>query len=153
MHFFRLPPTSINQTLLKKKKTIINYNMFSFKRLQNIQVIFNLAFIVFFWHFLGHFPHFFSFFTKKFVIFFVIFWVSLEWIACCYRTVSNVIWEIFSEFFIFCKLFHEPLGDWNNSKIWGTRKIFIILYKAAYDNYFIVKCLLKSNVARVISLT
>ena len=42
----------------------------------------------------------------------------------CYRTVPSAIWEIFSEFFIFCNLFHEPLGEWNNSKIWETRKIF-----------------------------
>ena len=96
-----LPPTLINHTFLKKKKTsIINYNMFSFKRrLQNIQVIcyevckcpvlvmfgyqfiLNLAFIVFFGQFLGHFLHFFSFFTKKFVIFFVIFLVTVEWTA------------------------------------------------------------------------
>ena len=32
--------------------------------------------------------------------------------------------EIFSKFLISCKLFHEPLSQWNNSKIWETRKIF-----------------------------
>ena len=30
------------------------------------------------------------------------------------------IWEIFSKFLRLCNLFHE----WNNSKIWETRKIF-----------------------------
>ena len=45
-------------------------------------------------------------------------------ISSCYRTVPSAIWEIFSEFLIFCNLFHEPLGEWNNSKIWETRKIF-----------------------------
>ena len=28
-----------------------------------------------------------------------------------YRTVPSAIWEIFSEFLIFCNLFHEPLGE------------------------------------------
>ena len=46
-------------------------------------------------------------------------------ITCsCYCTVLSAIWEIFSEFLIFCNLFHEPLGDLNNSKISETRKIF-----------------------------
>ena len=45
-------------------------------------------------------------------------------LSSCYRTVSSAIWEIFSEFFIFCNLFHESLGELNNSKIWETRKIF-----------------------------
>ena len=44
-------------------------------------------------------------------------------ICSCYRTVPGVIWEIFSEFLIFCNLFHEPLGEWNNNKIWETRKV------------------------------
>ena len=25
---------------------------------------------------------------------------------------------------LFCNLFHKPLGEWNNSKIWETRKTF-----------------------------
>ena len=29
----------------------------------------------------------------------------------CYRTVPSAIWETFSEFRIFCNLFHEPLGE------------------------------------------
>ena len=41
-----------------------------------------------------------------------------------YRTVPSAIWEIFSEFVIFCKLSDEPLGKRNKSKIWETRKIF-----------------------------
>ena len=45
-------------------------------------------------------------------------------ICCCCRTVPSAIWEIFSEFLIFCNLFHEPLGERNNSKILETRKIF-----------------------------
>ena len=32
-------------------------------------------------------------------------------ISSCYRTVPSAIWEIFSEFHIFCNLFHEPLGE------------------------------------------
>ena len=48
----------------------------------------------------------------------------LVMISSCYRTVPSAIWEIFSKFIIFCNLFHEPLGEWNNSKIWETRKIF-----------------------------
>ena len=34
------------------------------------------------------------------------------------------IWEIFSEFLIFCNLFHEPFGEPNNSKIQEPREIF-----------------------------
>ena len=45
-------------------------------------------------------------------------------LSSCYRTVPSAIWEIISEFLIFCDLFHEPLSEWNNSKIWETRKIF-----------------------------
>ena len=32
-------------------------------------------------------------------------------ISSCYRTVPSAIWEIFSEFLVFCNLFHEPLGE------------------------------------------
>ena len=45
-------------------------------------------------------------------------------ISTCYRTLLSAIWEIFSEFLIFYNLFHESLGEWNNSKIWEMRKIF-----------------------------
>ena len=50
----------------------------------------------------------------------------------CHCSVPSAIWEIFSELLLFCKL---------------RGKYFPILYKATYDNYFIVKCLLKSNVS------
>ena len=45
-----------------------------------------------------------------------------------------------SNFFIFYKLFHEPLVKW-------------VLQDATCDNYFIVKCLFKSNELTVILLT
>ena len=32
-------------------------------------------------------------------------------IRSCYRMVPSAIWETFSEFLIFCNLFHEPLGE------------------------------------------
>ena len=38
-------------------------------------------------------------------------------LSSCYRTVPSAIWEISSEFLIFCNLFHEPLAKWNNSNI------------------------------------
>ena len=44
-------------------------------------------------------------------------------ICSCYPTVQSAKWLMFSEFLIFCKLFHKTLGEWNNSKIWETRKI------------------------------
>ena len=36
----------------------------------------------------------------------------------------RAILEIFSEFLIFRNIFREPLGKWNNSKIWEGRKVF-----------------------------
>ena len=62
-------------------------------------------------------------------------------INSCYRTVPSAIWEIFSEFLIFCKIV---------AKYEKREKYLPILHEAACDNYFIAKCLLKSNVARVI---
>ena len=38
--------------------------------------------------------------------------------------VPNAICQIFSEFLIFCNLFHEHLGELNNSKLRKTRKAF-----------------------------
>ena len=38
-------------------------------------------------------------------------------ICSCYGIVPSAIWEIFSEFHIFCNLFCESLGERNNSKI------------------------------------
>ena len=35
--------------------------------------------------------------------------------------------QYFPNFSYFADLFHEPLGEWNNSKIWETRKILAIL--------------------------
>ena len=51
-------------------------------------------------------------------------------VTISYRTVPSTIWPIFSKFLVFCRRFHiEPLDEWNNSKIWGTRKILAILYE------------------------
>ena len=61
-------------------------------------------------------------------------------ICSCYCMVSSTIWEILSEFSIFCNLFHKLLCEWNNTKTWETRKIFANIGKY---------CLPKSNVARV----
>ena len=44
--------------------------------------------------------------------------------SSCNRTVPSAIWEIFPEFLLFFNLFHEPLYESNNSKIWETRKLF-----------------------------
>ena len=36
---------------------------------------------------------------------------EIEQTLCgCYRMAPSAIWEIFSEFLIFCNLFHKPLG-------------------------------------------
>ena len=40
-----------------------------------------------------------------------IWFTKLTYFCSCYRKVPNSIWEIFSEFLIFCNLFHEPLGE------------------------------------------
>ena len=50
-------------------------------------------------------------------------------ISTSYHTPPSTIWSIFSKFLIFCDLFHDPLGEWNNSKIWKAITIFTILYK------------------------
>ena len=56
---------------------------------------------------------------------------------CMYiYSVPCVIWEIFSEFEIATK--YEKRG-----------KYLAILHEATCDNYFIAKCLLKSNESRV----
>ena len=65
--------------------------------------------------------------------------------SCCYHTVPSATWEIFSEFLIFCNLLivkYEKRG-----------KYLPILHEATWDNYFIVKYLLKSNESREILLT
>ena len=43
-----------------------------------------------------------------------------------YRKVSSAISQIFSEF-LFCNLFHEPLGKWYNLR---KKDMFVILQKA-----------------------
>ena len=58
-------------------------------------------------------------------------------IRSCYHMVPSAIWEIFSEFLIFCSLFkiiakYEKLG-----------KYLPILNEETCENYFIVKCLFK----------
>ena len=62
---------------------------------------------------------------------------NYKMIRSCYRTVPSAMWEIFSEFLIFCTLFkitakYEKLG-----------KYLPILNEETCENYFIVKCLFK----------
>ena len=65
-------------------------------------------------------------------------------ICSCYCTVPSAKWEIFSKFFIFCNLFirakYEKRGKYSPT-----------LHEATCDNYFIVECLIKSNLSRVIA--
>ena len=65
-------------------------------------------------------------------------------ICSCYCTVPSAIWEIFSKFFIFCNLFirakYEKRGKYSPT-----------LHEATCGNYFIVECLIKSNLSRVIA--
>ena len=69
-------------------------------------------------------------------------------LGSCYRMVSSAIWEIFSEFLIFCNLFEVIV------KYEKRGKYLPILQEPTCENYVIVtECLLKSNVARVILLT
>ena len=44
-----------------------------------------------------------------------------------YRTVPSEIWQIFSKFVISCSLLQEPSGEWNKTKVWETREIFVII--------------------------
>ena len=73
--------------------------------------------------------------------------------GCIIRIVIAATWEIFSEFVIFCNLFHEPLASEIKVKYEKRGKYLPILHETMCNNYFIVKCLLKSNVVRVILLT
>lgn len=41
-------------------------------------------------------------------------------ICNCHYTMTGALW--FSDFLIFCDLFHEPLSELSNSKVWETRK-------------------------------
>ena len=45
------------------------------------------------------------------IIMLIIIILLLLIISSCYRTVPSALWEIFSEFLIFCNLFQEPLGE------------------------------------------
>ena len=63
---------------------------------------------------------------------------SMLAICTCYRTVPSAIWEIFSQVLIFCRL-HCNLFE-------KRGKCLPTLHEATCNNYFIVKCLLKSNV-------
>ena len=57
------------------------------------------------------------------------------WKICTsYRTAPSVMWQLFSDFLIFCNLFYELLCAWNNSKLWETREISVILHEATVDN-------------------
>ena len=58
-------------------------------------------------------------------------------VISCYSTVSSAILEIFLDFFRYSNLY----------------KYLTILHKESCNNYFIVKCLFKSNIATVILLT
>ena len=59
--------------------------------------------------------------------------------------VPSASWEIFSEFLTFC---NEIIAKYEK-----RGKCLTTLHEATCDNYFIVKYLLKSNVARIILLT
>ena len=69
-----------------------------------------------------------------YIIYIIISFINSETTALLHLTsltedVTNIdfhipIWEIFSGFLSFFNLFHESLSEWNNSKIWETRKIF-----------------------------
>ena len=48
----------------------------------------------------------------------------MTYVVAIYHIVPSAIWKIFSEFVIFCNLFRDILGEWNNSKNWETSKIF-----------------------------
>ena len=62
--------------------------------------------------------------------------VRPAWICTSYRMVPIAIWQMFNEFLIFY-IFHEPLGERNNSRIWETSKIFLSIARGkniAYVN-------------------
>ena len=49
----------------------------------------------------------------------------------CYPTVASSIWEIFSEFLIFCNLLHEPLGEYITAKYENRGKYLPKLHEHA----------------------
>ena len=71
-------------------------------------------------------------------------------VSNCYRAMPIAIWQIFSKFLIFCNLFQasEIIAKYEK-----RGKYLLVLQEAMCDNYFIIKCFLKLNVARVILLT
>ena len=50
-------------------------------------------------------------------------------------TVMSAIWETFSEFLIFCNLFHEPLEEWIKANYHKRGKCKPIFHEATCDNY------------------
>ena len=69
-----------------------------------------------------------------------------------FRTVPCAIWKTSSEFFTFCNLFHEPLGELIYEKYEKPGKYLPILHEATCTNYFIVKSLLKPNLTNCTEL-
>ena len=69
------------------------------------------------------------------------------------QTVPSAIWEIFSEFLIFCNLFTSLSASEIIAKYEKRGKYLPMLHETTCDDYLIVKCLLKSNSSRVILLT
>lgn len=68
----------------------------------------------------------------NFVIIFV-----LRKICISYPRMRSAKWQIFYEFLMFSNLFHKPLDEWNNDKIWETSKVFAnITQKLTCDNYY-----------------
>ena len=61
-------------------------------------------------------------------------------ICSCYCKVPGALWEI-------CPIFETIVK--NKEQV----KYLLMLHDATYNNYFIVECLLKLNVARIILLT
>ena len=65
----------------------------------------------------------------------------------CYHTMPSAICKLFSEFLIFCNLF-EIIAKYEK-----RGKYLPIMQEATCDNYFTVKCFLKSNIATIYLLT
>ena len=63
-------------------------------------------------------------------------------ISSCYSTVPSAIWEIVSQFLIFCDLF-EIIAKYEK-----PGKYLSILHKATCGNSPIIRYLLKSNISR-----
>ena len=41
-------------------------------------------------------------------------------VGTSYSAVPSWIWRIFYKFLVYCDLFSEPVGEWNNKKVWET---------------------------------